>query len=141
MFVKVTNGTPQYYTLGQLRRDNPRTSFPRSIPEDVLAVYDVYPLAASAAPDIDHLTEFSTESVAQVDGVWSQIWTVAQLPVDAASSQVRGHRNELLSSTDWMALSDSTLTQEWALYRQALRDITSQAGFPYDVEWPAKPGE
>lgn len=52
---------------------------------------------------------------------------------------VRNQRERLLSATDWMALSDNTMTPEWAAYRQALRDITAQEGFPYSVIWPTKP--
>ena len=55
------------------------------------------------------------------------------------SEEIRNQRNRLLSDTDWMALSDNTMTPEWASYRQALRDITGQAGFPYSVIWPVKP--
>jgi hypothetical protein len=58
---------------------------------------------------------------------------------DRLSSENRSERNRLLSETDWMALSDNTMTPEWASYRQALRDITAQEGFPYDVTWPTKP--
>ena len=57
------------------------------------------------------------------------------------SIAVRYKRCNLLSLTDWMALSDSpAITADWANYRQALRDITGQAGFPDDVTWPTKPG-
>lgn len=52
---------------------------------------------------------------------------------------VRNQRDRLLSATDWMALSDNTMTPAWAAYRQALRDITEQEGFPYSVIWPTKP--
>lgn len=52
---------------------------------------------------------------------------------------IRDQRGHLLSATDWMALSDNTMTPEWATYRQALRDITTQEGFPYSVNWPTKP--
>jgi hypothetical protein len=48
-------------------------------------------------------------------------------------------RDSLLAATDWMALSDVTLTADWAAYRQALRDVTAQAGFPHNVTWPSKP--
>ena len=58
---------------------------------------------------------------------------------EEARRDVRVERSRLLSDTDWMALSDSTMTPEWATYRQALRDITGQSGFPYDVVWPVKP--
>ena len=52
---------------------------------------------------------------------------------------VRGERNALLSETDVWALSDRTMTAEQTAYRQALRDITDQAGFPTDITWPTKP--
>ena len=52
---------------------------------------------------------------------------------------IRDQRERLLSDTDWMALSDNTMTPEWASYRQALRDITAQEGYPYSVIWPTKP--
>lgn len=55
------------------------------------------------------------------------------------ASDLRTQREKLLKETDWMALSDNTITPEWATYRQALRDITGQTGFPYDVVWPTKP--
>ena len=55
------------------------------------------------------------------------------------STGIRDKRDLLLSDTDWMALSDNTMSPEWATYRQALRDITAQEGFPYSVNWPIKP--
>lgn len=54
------------------------------------------------------------------------------------AEQVRAERDQLLAKTDWMALSDNTLTPDWATYRQALRDVTLQEGFPYSVVWPTK---
>jgi hypothetical protein len=44
-----------------------------------------------------------------------------------------------LAATDWMALSDVTMSPEWAAYRQALRDVTDQVGFPENVDWPTAP--
>jgi|OM-RGC.v1.028442161 hypothetical protein len=60
-------------------------------------------------------------------------------PPAPTAESVRSQRNTLLAETDWMALSDNTLTPEWAAYRQALRDITEQAGFPENVTWPTPP--
>lgn len=49
-------------------------------------------------------------------------------------------RNKLLFASDWTQLSDAPVDQTaWAAYRQALRDITSQEGFPANVVWPTKP--
>ena len=56
-----------------------------------------------------------------------------------AAVQVREERNALLSACDWMANSDVTMSDEWATYRQALRDVPSQAGFPNTITWPTKP--
>lgn len=53
-------------------------------------------------------------------------------------------RNEMLAQTDWTQLPDAPLTDElkaaWGEYRQALRDITTQPGFPDKIKWPSKPG-
>lgn len=52
---------------------------------------------------------------------------------------VRLDRNKLLTETDYLALSDNTMTSDMQTYRQALRDIPSQSGFPTNVTWPTKP--
>jgi hypothetical protein len=52
---------------------------------------------------------------------------------------VRKKRDKLLSETDYLALQDTeTLTEEWTIYRQSLRDITNQSD-PFNVNWPTKP--
>lgn len=58
---------------------------------------------------------------------------------DRLSDEIRAKRNSLLAETDYLALSDTTLSSDMATYRQALRDVTSQAGFPTSVTWPTKP--
>ena len=55
------------------------------------------------------------------------------------ADQVRAERDSKLAATDWMALSDVTMSPEWAAYRQALRDVTDQVGFPETITWPVKP--
>lgn len=51
------------------------------------------------------------------------------------------YRNELLNECDWTQLSDVNLPnkQSWIIYRQALRDITKQSGYPENIIWPTKP--
>ena len=58
---------------------------------------------------------------------------------ESKASEVRQQRDNLLAATDVWALSDRTMTAEQTAYRQALRDITDQAGFPEDITWPTKP--
>ena len=52
---------------------------------------------------------------------------------------LRDYRNGLLVETDVWGLSDYPATAEQTAYRQALRDITGQAGFPNTITWPTKP--
>jgi hypothetical protein len=63
-------------------------------------------------------------------------------PVDleALAEEVRAKRDRLLAESDWTQVADAPVDQTaWATYRQALRDIPDQQGFPENVEWPVKP--
>jgi hypothetical protein len=144
MHLKLTNGTPAKYTLGQLRRDNPQTSFPKLIPDDLLASYDVYPYTRPAVPEYDSLSHRLTDGAfEQVEGAWSLPYVVEEQPLEQAERNIRSRRDGLLQETDWIVIKSyergENIPAEWELYRQALRDITAQAGFPYSVEWPTKP--
>ena len=56
------------------------------------------------------------------------------------ADEVRSRRDALLSASDWTQAADAPVDQAaWATYRQALRDIPQQAGFPASVDWPVKP--
>ena len=56
------------------------------------------------------------------------------------AEQVRAERDRLLAESDWTQIADAPVDQAaWAVYRQALRDLPQQAGFPHDVVWPIKP--
>jgi hypothetical protein len=54
--------------------------------------------------------------------------------------QLRQRRNQLLNETDYLALADSTLTDEMRDYRQALRDLPANTVDPANPVWPTKPG-
>ena len=55
-------------------------------------------------------------------------------------NMIRQSRNATLKDSDWTQLSDSPVDKSaWATYRQALRDVPSQEGFPWEVTWPSKP--
>lgn len=57
------------------------------------------------------------------------------------AEQARAKRNSLLSASDWTQLPDVPQATKdlWVAYRQALRDVTSQAGFPASIAWPTPP--
>lgn len=60
---------------------------------------------------------------------------------EIALSVALAKRARLLSASDWTQLPDVPLTTKaaWATYRQALRDITAQPGYPLDIVWPVSP--
>lgn len=62
--------------------------------------------------------------------------TYAQLN-ERVAIEIRAHRKKLLVASDWTQVADAPVDQAaWAIYRQALRDITEQVGFPETINWP-----
>lgn len=68
----------------------------------------------------------------------------ASLLTALAAAEARQQRDRMLAASDWTQVADVPLTIEqraaWATYRQALRDVPEQAGFPDVIEWPVAPG-
>ena len=134
------------YTLTDLRRDNPQTSFGRTISEDTASAFRCVPVTQVTPPADDHTKNFE-RSAQLVDGAWQEQW----IESDATSEQitqrttlkandVRTERNEKLAATDWTQLADqSSIAANWTAYRQSLRDVPSQSGFPFTVTWPSEP--
>ena len=156
------------YTIGQFRRDNANTSFPAQIPNTILRRYGVYEVTELDKPSYDPLVqtlvvgtptreiirmkteadctdpdtgEVDTDQIGQplYGNEWEVSHTVQNMEQATAEANIRAKRDSLLQETDWMALSDVTMSAEMTTYRQELRDITGQAGFPYSVTWPTKP--
>ena len=72
------------------------------------------------------------------------IANLTQAEIDFATTEFRSEiertrRNNFLQETDWWAMSDNTMTAAQTQYRQDLRDVPDQAGFPTDITWPTKP--
>lgn len=75
-------------------------------------------------------------AVRQQDGSWA----MPKPPLEEQERAARTKRDRLLIASDWTQVADAPVDQAaWATYRQALRDIPQQAGFPDDVTWPTKP--
>lgn len=156
LLIKTSNGQLEQfpYTLGDLRRDNPQTSFPKKIGDAILASYGIYHVMPETEPEYDDLVQVlvrdaephNNETAIDEDtgetyktGRWVIGYTVENKPQNQAEDNIRNNRDRLLEETDWMALSDITLSTEMSAYRQALRDVTGQSGFPYTITWPTKP--
>ena len=77
---------------------------------------------------------------------WIQQWAVEVISQDEINANtakqaasVRAERNSKLSETDWTQVYDAPVDKNaWADYRQALRDIPNQPGFPWNIDWPVK---
>lgn len=69
-------------------------------------------------------------------------WTQAEIDAETAgqAAQVRADRNAKLTASDWTQVADAPVDKTaWATYRQALRDVTEQSGFPWTITWPTQP--
>jgi hypothetical protein len=150
MYVKVENNEiVQYpYSIEQFRADNRNVSFPSDLTNDILASHGVYPVSNDPAPTYDPTTQRVVKSNTPVlrDGKWVLTKTTEQLTDDqitsynnTVASRVRARRTQLLQETDWCACSDVTMSAEMTTYRQALRDLPAQEGFPHTITWPTKP--
>jgi hypothetical protein len=124
--------------------------FARRLDPDRAAMLGVHKLKIVTPPYFDPAVEKRVEKDAiLVDGVWTQVYAVEPLTdeeVEAAREEqarrVRAERNRLLEQSDWTQVSDAPVDQAaWAVYRQAFRDITDHANFPYlqEADWPVKP--
>jgi hypothetical protein len=76
--------------------------------------------------------------------LWVKYTAEEKAEIDAQkAASVRRERNAKLAECDWTQLNDTPLDNTakvaWTTYRQSLRDITAQAGFPHNVVWPVKP--
>ena len=65
---------------------------------------------------------------------------IARLEAEQPWKELRQQRNRLIAETDYLALSDATLTDEMSTYRQALRDLPANTTDPANPVWPTKPG-
>ena len=155
-YVKTNNGiVAKYpYSIGDLRKDNPQTSFPKQITEDTLSEYGVFSVSTQNPETVNERTQkiVFADTPTLVSGGWVLVNSVTNkteqeiADYDASVAEsVRSERNQKLSDTDWTVLQDSPFTDaqtaDWVIYRQALRDITGHADFPYlqDADWPVKP--
>ena len=116
--------------------------------QERLEGYGLFLVTEGDKPSYDERTEsISLSAVPQeVNNEWKLVWSVVQKTTTEIQdydtdleAKVRNERNAKLSASDWWGISDRTMTAAQATYRQALRDITEQDGFPNLIEWPVEP--
>lgn len=132
----------------QFRAAHPNTSFPPQLSPDLLDSYDADPVLEGPQPT---LTRYQTAAMngVRADGAnWITNWIAVDMDEDAIAAldarqaeSVRADRNAKLAACDWTQLADAPVDSlGWANYRQSLRDVPDQPGFPWDVQWPLEPG-
>jgi len=152
-------------TDSQFRAEHPNTSFPRVLTAEILSSYGYDPILEGAQATTTAPYETSQRAgIEEVNGQWFTKYVVGptfsdyvdeegvtvtaaeqetqyrQRIDDEAAKRVREDRNKRLGETDWTQLVDAPLdATPWVTYRQALRDVPSQPGFPHNVTWPTEP--
>jgi hypothetical protein len=152
MHVLIKDGAvEQYpYAVAQLKVHNPNCSFPENPSDELLSYFGVHRVFFSTQPPTSDTQVLIEEKPVFDDAAtrWTQVWRVRDMTADEIISreegqayQVRADRNQRLVQSDWTQLADSIVDKAlWAAYRQGLRDIPSQNGFPWNVIWPVEPG-
>ena len=151
---------------GEFRALHPGTSFPQQISVETLDEFgaDVV-LEGPQAPGGDVYQYSQAAGVELVDGKWFTKYILGPVFIDRPATEtepaqtaaeqeaaykaskdadqaksVRTSRNDKLKECDWTQVADAPVDQTvWAAYRQALRDISSQDGFPWTITWPTQP--
>lgn len=90
-------------------------------------------------PSYDPAYQKCEQSISETETTKTYGWTVSDLTVEEIATTVRRKRDHYLKTTDSYALADRSLGEEMREYRQSLRDLTDQEGFPTSVIWPVKP--
>jgi hypothetical protein len=144
---------------GELRKLFPTTSFPRIWDESVLNHLGIDLIFESPTPTTTRYQTAYKDGVEFKNNKWMWKWTIGPVFTDnkeatAAEQQaayvqriddeqatrIRADRDTRLSACDWTQVTDSPVDSAvWSVYRQSLRDIPSQEGFPWNVVWPTQP--
>jgi hypothetical protein len=139
--------TGQVMYEAEFRALHPNTSMPQQLSEELLNDFgaDVVLEGPQASPT-RYQTSFA-DGVEQLDGKWYTKYSVAEMDANAIAAKnteqakaMREQRGEKLKNSDWTQVADAPVDKAvWATYRQALRDVTAQSGFPWTITWPDAP--
>lgn len=156
--------TGEVKSQGDIRKLHPNTSLPRVWDAATCDFLGVDPVLAAPAPapsgeykvvvrdgvtqnangnwveayvERDMFADYVEDGVTVTKAEQEQAYTARKN--EEAATAVRTQRDKLLAECDWMGMSDVTMSTKWATYRQALRDVPAQEGFPHSVVFPVKP--
>jgi len=154
MYIKIENGQPVGHPLvaQNMWYLFPDFNWNRVITSDMVSElgYSIYEFTQMPQPTRYKKVIEVTPELNSSNGIYYQKWQIVDMTdeektaVDNTQNVIaRKDRNLRLQQTDWVLLPDSPLTesqkQNFILYRQQLRDIPEQSGFPWDISWPIYP--
>lgn len=159
------NGTTMFES--EFRAQFPNTSLPQQLTEEVIKSLGGDVVFEGPQASGGTVYQYSQrQGVEQIDGKWFTKYVLGPVFTDTVAEDgtvttaaeqeaayktmkdeeqakaVRQQRGEKLKETDWTQVADAPVDKAlWATYRQALRDVTTQEGFPWTVTWPKEPGK
>ena len=159
MLAKIENGVVTQWPLGEhfIQAAHPNTSFAFPLNDETIAAFGFARFEYSDPATYDGEFQEAKEITPVLNnGVATQAWEIvekytsdekaayiAKRDADRQTNQtasIRSQRTDKLKDSDWTQVADAPVNQAaWATYRQALRDITAQPGFPWDTQWPDAP--
>ena len=158
--------TGEVKTQGQWRSHYSNASLPRTWKQATMDTLKLEAVLEAPKPTAGQYETAARNGVTQdAKGNWVTAWEVRAMFADTTdengvvttkaeheaayqagldeqtAESVRTQRATILAGTDWMALSDVSMSPEMTIYRQSLRDLTDHVNFPHLVEadWPIKP--
>ena len=153
--------TGEVKTQGDIRKLHPNTSLPRVWDESICEALGIDVIfEGPQATGGDQYQYSQSAGIEEINGKWYTKYVLGPIFADnedASAAQqeaaykatkdaeqaksVRAERDAKLAASDWTQGKDiaENISTAWATYRQALRDVPAQAGFPWNVTWPTQP--
>lgn len=152
--------TQEIISDNELRQRNTNVSFPTVLSPEILIDFNAVAILEGPQATVTPPYEYSQRNgIEEINGNYFTKYVVGPVftgnESQTAAEQlanyknnidtqqataVRQQRDQLLKDSDWTQVKDVSVNQEqWATYRQALRDITAQEGFPFNLIWPTQP--
>ena len=132
----------------EFRALHPNVSLPFPLTTEVLNDFGADQVFEGPQPTLTRYQVASQQGAVEIDGQWYTHWVAVDITDEAKTAKdaeqaksVRQQRDEKLSACDWTQVADAPVDKAvWATYRQALRDLPKEAGFPWTMTWPTAPG-
>jgi len=139
--------TGQVVMESEFRAMFPDTSFPVPLTLGVINDFGGDPIMEGPQAQPTRYQTAFRDGIQEIEGKWYTKYSVADMDDEAKAAldaqqaaSMRAERNRRLSECDWTQITDSTADkQSWGVYRQSLRDVPSQEGFPWEINWPVTP--